>query len=158
MALSDIEDVFVTLSRYDTCLNNRIVSILRRLGFDSLKSISLTSVDELQESVKKIFGEPKRFEKLSDSVKLEIFGEFYVDDPKNFEFLPGERASISGAIKEAHILLEKYKEGYSYEKVIPGVKRKRTTVPKGSAKVPRVVESTGLQTGKKIADIVPFSN
>jgi len=59
MALSDIEDVFVTLSRYDTCLNNRIVSILRRLGFDSLKSISLTSVDELQESVKESSGNQK---------------------------------------------------------------------------------------------------
>lgn len=68
-----------------------------------------------------------RYKKLSETEKVNIFGELFADDPKHFEFLPGEQDSIKLASAQAAFLLDFYKEDHCYEKEKPGSKRKRCT-------------------------------
>lgn len=64
---------------------------------------------------------------MSETEKVNVFGELFADDPKNFEFLPGEQDSIKLASAQAAFLLDFYKEDHCYEKKKPGSKRKRCT-------------------------------
>jgi len=111
------ENVFDTLQRYDVVLSARVLLILKKLGYDSLKSVSLITIENLQKNVRSFFASPKQLSKMTYESKLELFGEYFVDEPTQFEFLPGEQDSIRAAVDEAKNLLEKYKVNYTYEKV-----------------------------------------
>jgi hypothetical protein len=54
MAVASAEDAFVTLKRYDVWLSPRILVILKRLGYDTLKGISRMKVDILEHSVSRV--------------------------------------------------------------------------------------------------------
>ena len=78
---------------------------------------------------------------MSEPEKLEIFGELFVNDPKSFRFLPGETYSIPAAAQVASHLLEQFALEYTYEKVVPGKKRKGAASQNlKSAKTARVTE------------------
>lgn len=137
------EDAFFTLKRYDVWLSPRIVVILKRLGYDTLKGISRMKVDTIENSVRRVLGDTKRYGKMSNEDKIAVFGEEYANDPTSFEFLPGEKDAIESAIAEAGEILDKYKGQYCYDRpVIPGSKRKLNP-PKGTQpKVARLNSST----------------
>lgn len=111
------ENVFDTLQRYDVVLSARVLLILKKLGYDSLKSVSLITVENLQKNVRSFLASPKQLSKMTFESRLDLFGEYFVDEPTEFEFLPGEQDSIRAAVDEAKTLLEKYKVNYTYEKV-----------------------------------------
>ena len=126
--MASAEDVFVTLERYDSSVNDRLKLILKKMGYDKLITIAAISknpskLDEIQASFRKLYGKQERCVKMTNKEKIELFGELFYEDPESFEFLHGDRDAIICASEQAEKLLKKYEEEYSYEK--PGDKRKR---------------------------------
>ena len=122
------EDIFATLRRYDVCLRPHVEIILRKLGFECLKSLQMMgcrTIEDLEKDVQSFLANDEYLATLKTiDDRKKLFGELYATNPSAFKFLPGERYSILAAIDTAKTLVEKYSEQYDYDRS-PHQNRKR---------------------------------
>jgi len=104
-----VEDAFVAVERVGANLPPHVKLILKKMGINSLLGLSMLTEDTLskiESSVKTLLASENRLSKMSEEDKVNLFGDFFSEDPQNFEFLPGERVEIFAAGQAAVLLLE----------------------------------------------------
>lgn len=103
------EDVFEMVERFGGPLPSYVKRIFKVLGIRSLRGLSTVTEETLklmEKSVKTVLANPKKLEVMTELDKLDLFGEFFADDPKDFEFLPGDIVEINAAVTVAQNLLK----------------------------------------------------
>lgn len=124
------------LKRYDIVFVDHVECLLRNLGYKCLRSISsISDIPALEGYVPTIIYTEDRFARMNDKEKLELFRQFFQHNPKNFIFLPGERAVILSAVQIANKLLKTYETQYNYDKSCSGKKRKGKNILKQKTEI-----------------------
>lgn len=148
--ITEQEDPYITLRRYDIVISPKVEAILRQLGFSSLSAINEIdlNITLLEDDVRKFLASDENLEQLNEEQRKVIFGELFYKTPTAFKFLPGERYSIIGAVKMARKLLEKFKENYVYERPVPS--RKRPASKEDNRQTPHASTPFQCQERKKL--------
>lgn len=102
-------DIFDSVEEQGAKLPPHVKLMLKKMGITSALGLSAVTEDDLhriESTVRTVFASKKRKEIMTETDKLAVFGDFFVDDPDNFQFLPGEKIEIFVAVNIAKKMIE----------------------------------------------------
>ncbi|KAK4029025.1 hypothetical protein OUZ56_022040 [Daphnia magna] len=108
--MAPTDNVFDTFEKCGLQLDTHIKELLQKLGYKSLRAfaqeypITPDKFDELEDNIRDYLANESNISKLnklenSKAAKVALFGEVFCDNPSQFSFLPGEKASITSAVE-----------------------------------------------------------
>ncbi|KZS02286.1 Uncharacterized protein APZ42_000731, partial [Daphnia magna] len=118
--MAPTDNVFDTFEKCGLQLDTHIKELLQKLGYKSLRAfaqeypITPDKFDELEDNIRDYLANESNISKLnklenSKAAKVALFGEVFCDNPSQFSFLPGEKASITSAVELCWNILKENK-------------------------------------------------
>lgn len=118
--MSQAENVYDTFEKCGLNLPIHIKNLLQKLGYSSLRSfaqehpIDNDKLQEIEDNIRMHVASASMINKLekhenSSAEKINLFGELFYENPKQFTFLPGERSSIISAVELCASILKENK-------------------------------------------------
>ncbi len=118
--MAPTDNVFDTFEKCGLQLDTHIKELLQKLGYKSLRAfaqeypITPDKFDELEDNIRDYLANESNISKLnklenSKAAKVALFGEVFCDNPSQFSFLTGEKASITSAVELCWNILKENK-------------------------------------------------
>lgn len=118
--MAPTDNVFDTFEKCGLQLDMHIKQLLQKLGYKSLRAfaqeypITPEKFDELEDNIREYLANQSNITRLNElenskEAKVALFGEVFWDNPSQFSFLPGEKASITSAVELCWNILKENK-------------------------------------------------
>lgn len=98
-------DVFHLLIQRGVHLNSHVENSLKFCGYSHAWTLATfdreIGIEEVEECVRKNLAKPTRFDRMTNVERRATFGDYFADDPTDFNFFSGDRQAIRMAVDTA---------------------------------------------------------